>query len=69
MVSVFLQSISPKSFSLSVGLHGVESYPGSGFGLAIVQRSISRLGGTSGIESSGQEGSRFWIKLPAYLPR
>ena len=50
-------------------LHGVESYPGSGFGLAIVQRGISRLGGTYGIESSMQEGSRFWIKLPAYMPR
>ncbi len=49
-------------------LHGVESYPGSGFGLAIVQRGISRLGGTCGVESSGPEGSRFWIKLPAYLP-
>jgi len=50
-------------------LHGVESYPGSGFGLAIVQRGITRLGGTCGVESSLQQGSRFWIKLPAYLPQ
>ncbi len=49
-------------------LHGVESYPGSGFGLAIVQRGITRLGGTCGVESSPQQGSRFWIQLPAYLP-
>ncbi len=49
-------------------LHGVESYPGSGFGLAIVQRGITRLGGTYGVESSLQHGSRFWVKLPAYLP-
>ena len=49
-------------------LHGVESYPGSGFGLAIVQRGITRLGGTCGVKSSTPRGSRFWIKLPAYLP-
>ncbi|MGB3788103.1 MAG: response regulator, partial [Phormidesmis sp.] len=49
-------------------LHGVESYPGSGFGLAIVQRGIARLGGTCGVESSIEQGSRFWIKLPANLP-
>ncbi|MGB5916224.1 MAG: response regulator [Phormidesmis sp.] len=49
-------------------LHGVEAYPGSGFGLAIVQRGITRLGGTCGVESSGQQGSRFWITLPAPLP-
>ncbi len=50
-------------------LHGVESYPGSGFGLAIVQRGTVRLGGTCGVESEEQQGSRFWIKLPApYLP-
>ncbi len=49
-------------------LHGVEAYPGSGFGLAIVQRGITRLGGTCGVESLIQQGSRFWIKLPACLP-
>ena len=49
-------------------LHGSESYAGSGFGLAIVDRAIARLGGTCGVESSVQKGSRFWIKLPAYLP-
>ncbi len=48
-------------------LHGSEAYLGSGFGLAIVQRGIARLGGTCGVESVAQQGSRFWVKLPAHL--
>ncbi|MBE9061021.1 response regulator [cf. Phormidesmis sp. LEGE 11477] len=46
-------------------LHGRESYPGTGFGLAIVQRGIVRLGGCCGVDSTVGEGSRFWIELPA----
>ena len=46
-------------------LHGRESYSGTGFGLAIVQRGISRLGGRCGVESAPGEGSCFWIELPA----
>ena len=44
-------------------LHGVESYPGTGIGLAIVRRSIERMGGRSGVVSGPGEGSRFWIEL------
>jgi PAS domain S-box-containing protein len=44
-------------------LHGGETYPGTGIGLAIVRRGIERLGGRYGIESS-DAGSRFWIELP-----
>jgi PAS domain S-box-containing protein len=44
-------------------LHGVETYPGTGIGLAIVQKGVERLGGRAGVESSEGEGSRFWIEL------
>jgi len=45
-------------------LHGVETYPGTGIGLAIVRRGTERMGGRAGLESSGAAGSRFWIELP-----
>ena len=44
-------------------LHGVESYPGTGIGLAIVSRSLERMDGHSGVISTPGEGSRFWIEL------
>ncbi|HKW92327.1 MAG TPA: cache domain-containing protein [Methylomirabilota bacterium] len=44
-------------------LHGVEQYPGTGIGLAIVQRGIARLGGQVGVESTLGQGSRFWVEL------
>jgi signal transduction histidine kinase len=46
-------------------LHGVEAYPGTGIGLAIVRRSLERMGGECGVISKPGEGSRFWIELPA----
>jgi PAS domain S-box-containing protein len=46
-------------------LHGVETYPGTGIGLAIVEKAIERMGGCVGIESELGRGSRFWIELPA----
>ena len=45
-------------------LHGIESYMGTGIGLAIVSRAIRRLGGRCGVESRPDAGSRFWIELP-----
>jgi PAS domain S-box-containing protein len=45
-------------------LHGVESYPGTGMGLAIVRKAIERLGGRVGVQSQEGQGSRFWIELP-----
>jgi signal transduction histidine kinase len=46
-------------------LHGVETYPGTGIGLAIVRRSVERMGGRCGVISRPGEGSRFWIELKA----
>jgi signal transduction histidine kinase len=46
-------------------LHGVESYPGTGIGLAIVRRATERMGGRCGVEPGPGSGSRFWIELPA----
>jgi signal transduction histidine kinase len=44
-------------------LHGVQQYPGTGIGLAIVQKGAIRLGGQAGVESAPGEGSRFWVDL------
>ncbi len=40
-------------------------YEGTGVGLAIVRKAVSRMGGTVGMESNGSNGSRFWIELNA----
>jgi signal transduction histidine kinase len=44
-------------------LHGIETYPGTGIGLAIVQKGIERMGGEVGVESQPGKGSQFWLKL------
>ncbi|MEW6488281.1 MAG: ATP-binding protein [Thermodesulfobacteriota bacterium] len=45
-------------------LHRAEEYPGTGIGLAIVERAIVRMGGAVGVESEPGQGSRFWVELP-----
>jgi PAS domain S-box-containing protein len=50
-------------FNVFERLHGVETYPGSGIGLAIVRRGTERMGGHVGVESEPGHGSRFWIEL------
>jgi len=51
-------------FGVFERLHGVETYPGTGIGLAIVKKGIERLGGHVGVESQEGRGSRFWVELP-----
>lgn len=45
-------------------LHGIETYPGTGIGLAIVRKGMERMGGSTGVVSEDGKGSRFWIDLP-----
>lgn len=54
-----------KIFGVFQRLHPVDKYPGTGIGLAIVQKGAERMGGSAGAESKLGEGSRFWVKLPA----
>ena len=45
-------------------LHGIESYQGTGIGLAIVRKGIERMRGHLGVESAVGQGARFWFDLP-----
>ncbi|MBF2064700.1 MAG: response regulator [Calothrix sp. C42_A2020_038] len=54
-----------KIFGVFERLHGVESYPGTGIGLAMVRKGVERMGGEVGVESELGNGSRFWVKLPS----
>lgn len=50
-------------FGVFQRLHKSEEYPGTGIGLAIVRRTLERMNGTTGVESTLGKGSRFWIEL------
>ncbi len=39
------------------------TYPGTGIGLAVVQKAVERLGGRAGMESEPGKGSTFWLDL------
>jgi len=50
-------------FNVFERLHGQETYPGNGIGLAIVKKGVECMGGRCGVESELGRGSRFWIDL------
>jgi PAS domain S-box-containing protein len=51
-------------FKLFQHYHSEEEYEGRGVGLAVVCKSVERMGGKVGVESETGQGSRFWIELP-----
>lgn len=51
-------------FGVFERLHGRESYPGTGIGLAITKRIVERMGGRVGMESEPEKGSTFYLDLP-----
>ena len=51
-------------WSMFERLHSEEQYPGTGVGLALVQRSVERMGGRCGVRSEPGHGSLFWLQLP-----
>lgn len=50
-------------FNVFERLHGDETYPGTGIGLAIVREGVALMGGSAGVESELGKGSRFWIEF------
>ena len=55
-----------KVFRVFERLHGTERYPGTGIGLAIVQKAAQRMHAKVGVQSTVGGGSTFWVELPKY---
>ncbi|HYG35432.1 MAG TPA: PAS domain S-box protein, partial [Clostridia bacterium] len=52
-----------KIFGMFQRMHRAEEYPGTGIGLAIVRKSLERMGGQIYLESEPGRGSRFCVEL------
>jgi PAS domain S-box-containing protein len=46
-------------------IHPDAKYEGTGIGLAVVKKSVEKMNGRVGFESSVKNGSKFWIELPS----
>ena len=58
-------SYKERIFKVFERLHAENSlYPGTGIGLALVQKAVERMNGVVGVESVPGQGSLFWIELP-----
>jgi len=55
------QSFLPKVFDMF--MREQNTYDGTGIGLALVRKVVTRMGGRVGVESKPGKGSRFWIEL------
>ena len=51
-------------FQVFQRLHTRQEYEGTGIGLAIVKKAVSRMDGTVHVTSTPGEGSTFWVTLP-----
>jgi signal transduction histidine kinase len=52
-------------FTMFERIHPHLGYEGTGVGLGIVKKAVERMGGRIGVESDGENGSRFWIEMRA----
>jgi PAS domain S-box-containing protein len=50
-------------FKVFERLHGTDTFPGNGVGLAIVAAGVRSMGGRVGVESGAGAGSSFWFEL------